>query len=124
MSQTSSRVTDGVSCFQYTAPMVFGMISLKNRMAKVRTAENRPIQASPNTCAAWAPAPAAPPVCAIVLSDKIAASGSSMLSFNLRSLLASSGLRCSIATMYPGVTLSSTASMMEHRNDTPMASAI
>ena len=58
---------------QYIVPRVFGMISDKNKIAKVMNAENSPNQALPKTIVACAPAPIEPKVCATVFNVKMAA---------------------------------------------------
>ncbi len=80
-----------------------------------------PTYASPNTFVAWAPAPAAPTVCAIVLRLRMADSGRSMLSFRALSLGPVEPPFRSRTARYEGVTLSNTASRIEHRKETARA---
>lgn len=61
--------------------MVLGMISERNRISSVITAEAIPSHPSPKTTVTWAPTPVAPTVWAMVLSVRIAASGWSILCF-------------------------------------------
>lgn len=73
-SRLMKRALGTLSWRQYTAPRVLGTISEPNRISRVMTAENTPNQASPNTIVAWAPAPMAPTVWAMVLRVRMAAS--------------------------------------------------
>ncbi len=72
--------TAGASARQWAVPSVFGTISEPTRISRVRTAEDRPSHCSPKTTAAWCPTPAAPTVWAMVLSVRMADSGSSGVS--------------------------------------------
>ena len=58
--------------------MVFGIISDATRISSVSTAEVTPNHSLPNTLSLCAPTPAAPTVCAMVLSVRIAEIGRSM----------------------------------------------
>src|SRR5690606_33464162 len=78
----------GAICFQYRAPIDFGMISENIRIAMVKTAEIHPKYSSPKTKTACAPTPAAPTVWAIVLKESIAAKGLSILDLRSRSCVA------------------------------------
>ena len=93
------------------------MISDKIRIIRVSIAEARPTQSLPNTIAAWAPAPTAPTVCAIVFSVKIAVSGLLMSLFSSRISIPELLPSCSSTDICAVVTLSRTASAMEHRKE-------
>jgi len=111
-----------VSFDQWTAPIVLGMISERNRIIKVIIAENRPNQTLPNTTVALAPAPTAPAVFAMVFKVKMAASDWSTLSCFSRFKSAARFGRFSFwLSIYEGVTLNRTASDMEHRNERNIA---
>src|SRR6056297_313687 len=99
------------------------MISDRTRIPNVNTAEKMPTPASLNTTAACAPAPVAPTVCAIVLSERIAARGRSISARNLLSFLESCGCSSSAASTKDGVIDNRTASRIEQRNDTPIANS-
>ena len=64
--------------------MVLGMISEKMRIRMVVIAEMRPNHSLPKTRAVCRPTPAAPMVLAMVLSERMAAMGLSMLSLRRR----------------------------------------
>ena len=69
---------DGIARLrQYDAPIVLGIISDKTSIKRVSIAEIIPKYASPNTFTDSDPTPAAPMVCATVLSVRIAATGRS-----------------------------------------------
>ncbi len=90
-------------------------------MMSVNTAEKMPRAALPNTFSACTPAPAAPSVCANVLSVRMAASGRSMSALSARRRAPAVLPSASSAATKLGVMLSSTASMIEHRKETPTA---
>ncbi len=66
----------------YKTPTVFGIISEKNRMVRVKTMEKIYNFSSPNTDMAAAPAMDAPAVLATVFNVKIAVIGLSIFDFN------------------------------------------
>ena len=104
------------------APIVFGMISEKTSMSRVRIIEAAVNQLFPSW---WnsAPTPAAPTVCATVLSVRIAASGESISSLRLRSRWPLLRPSRESRSMNDQLVESSTASSSEQRNDTPSASS-
>ena len=63
---------------QLFAPIVFGIISENTKIRIVNIADTIPKDSSPNSLVAAAPTPAAPIVCAMVFSDRIAATGPSI----------------------------------------------
>jgi len=65
----------------YSTPTVFGMISEKNRIVRVKTIEKYNSLSSPKTDTAAAPAMDAPAVLAMVFNVKIAVIGRSILDF-------------------------------------------
>lgn len=115
-------LVDGIASErQYEAPMVFGIISESTRMSSVRMAEMMPKYSSPNSFIDSAPTPAEPMVWAMVLSESIAPTGLSTLF-----------LYCfiSVAVVLPWFSFiemndmgvdKSTASRMEHKNDSAKA---
>ncbi len=124
MKRTSQwRVTAaaGASLRQYTAPRVLGMISEKNRISSVSTAEAIARISEPQIPCAWAPTPAAPTVWAIVFRLRIAASGRSTSAFMAASRALTAGRSSRSRAMNAGVTLSSTASSTEQRKEKPRA---
>ena len=80
ISRRTNVATGDASWRQYCAPRVLGTISDTNRISSVATAENTPTHALPNASDAFAPAPTAPAVCAMVLSVRMPASDWSMRS--------------------------------------------
>ena len=109
--------------FQYAAPIVFGMISDKNKTAKVRIIDATVRLSSPQNRDTSAPTQTAPNVCAIVFKVKIAVRGlTESSSFNRDHLTPFLSpvlfimLTCDIDID------NSTASSIEQRNETPSAS--
>ena len=106
---------------QYDAPIVLGMISDKTNISRVRIAEIMPKYASPNTFTDSDQTPAAPIVCAMVLSVSIAATGLStlVLYFIIRAAFLAPCL--SFIDMNDIGVESTTASRTEHINETASA---
>ena len=108
--------------FQYAAPMVLGIISDRNRTAKVKIIDAIVRRSSPHIRETSAPTPAAPIVCAIVFNVSIAVNGfteSSSFKRDQRTPFLSPVLlimlTCDIDID------NSTASSIEQRNETPSA---
>ena len=107
----------GASDFQYVAPNVFGIISDKIRINKVKITDAIPRYALPKTLATSAPTPAAPAVCATVFNDRIAASDRSTSAFNDFSNSPPRAFSRTITCMCPSVTERITASSVEHKKE-------
>ena len=125
------RTANGASRRQLFAPIVFGMISEKTKIARVISAAmtdshptDKPRKSNPlwlpNTLEAWAPTPIAPTVWAIVLSVRIADNGLSISSVNSVSFIPVKEPSSRALLTYDGVTLSKTASQIEHKNEKMM----
>lgn len=71
--------------------------------------------------ATWAPTPAAPTVCAMVLSVRMAASGVSMSCLRALTCLNHFGFFSSSWAIKLGVMDNNAASMTEHKKEIPMA---
>jgi len=108
---------------QKSAPRVFGMISEKYRIASVSSTAIRVSHLAPKTRIACVPTPKAPMVCAKVLRIRMAASDWSSRSRTRATAAPASGRSSLRVATKLGVVESSTASSIEHRNDTPMAMA-
>ncbi|OQC36988.1 MAG: hypothetical protein BWX66_01342 [Deltaproteobacteria bacterium ADurb.Bin058] len=89
-------VAVGAIVFQKVEPIVLGKISEKIKMPKVNAAEKAAIHLLPNNSSAKAPDKAAPAVLEVVLSNKIAAIGSSILARNFASCFPIFGF-CSVS---------------------------
>lgn len=111
------QAADGASCFQKVAPMVLGRISDRTKIKRVKTTENAVIQRLPKTSRAIAPLIEAPIVCAIVLSVRMAAIGSSMLERRRTSSLPAGCFCSSKSTTWACVIESRVASRIEHTNE-------
>jgi hypothetical protein len=101
-----------------------GIISENTRIRSVKMAEIIPKYTSPKSLVAWAPAPAAPTVWAMVLRDSMAARGLSISSLKLRHRDANLGRLSSRLARYVGVRDNRVASSSEQRNETPSARLI
>ena len=84
ISGGSTAATKPVSRDQKIAPSVLGMISDRNRISSVSTADVTASTPDPHSRCASAPTPAAPTVWAIVFKLRIAASGRSIWVFSRR----------------------------------------
>ena len=119
----SGRAISGASTVFSCTPSVFGRISVNCSIANVNASENASSHSSPQSSSNCAPAMAAPIVCAVVLRMRMTAIGRSMRFLKLRQIAPARGCRSLICATWLGVRLSSTASMSEHANDTPNATA-
>ena len=113
------------SCRQYAVPSVFGMISDRNNTANVKITDAIVRYSLPNWFWTSEPTPAAPIVCAMVFSVRMAVRGftaSSDFNFahNMPLRLPSFS---HTATCVFGME-STTASSIEQRNDTPSARTV
>src|SRR6478609_6702917 len=96
--------------------MVLGTISEKISTATVNETENTQSVRSPKTLTYIAPHTEAPTVCATVWNETMAAIGRSISRLNLRKI--SAPRERPSASTCACVTLSTTASLTEHMNDT------
>jgi hypothetical protein len=97
--------------------MVLGIISVITSISSVKHADTTPKYASPNTFAACAPTPAAPTVCAIVLSESIADNGMSTFSLYFMSMAADLLPLLAFAISEEIGIDNNIASVMEHKNE-------
>ena len=105
-------------------PSVFGRISVYWTMTRVKIRENSQIWLLPNNLSNCAPAMEAPNVCAAVLRIRITAIGFSISCLNLLQRRPINGDFSVIMAILLGVMLKRAASMTEHKNDTPSATAM
>ena len=118
----NTRPEGAESAFQYAEPSVFGIISERNNTARVNIIEAIVKLSSPNCSETSAPTPAAPIVWAIVLSVRIAVRGfTESSSFSLAHLAPFLSPALLITLTCDSDMESSTASNIEHRNETPNA---